>query len=107
MVSAQPGKQSACVDDDTGMVVATGFQQPPMECHRNCSRAQQGGKHSTTFSCLYEGEIRSVRSKVCTGKLRFQLSQRLLTAATGKEGALLVARVKESEVKILCYCTPE
>lgn len=49
--------------------------------------------------------------KVCTSKLSRQLNQRLLTslvkAAVGEWDVLPEARVKESEVKILCYCTPE
>lgn len=45
MAAGQPGKKSACADDDTRTLAATGSQQPPMECHRNCSTAQLGGKH--------------------------------------------------------------
>lgn len=44
-------------------------------------------------------------------KLSRQLNQRLLTslveAAVGEEDVLPAAVVMESEVKILCYCTPE
>lgn len=50
-------------------------------------------------------------SKVCTGKLSHQLDYRLLTslvkAAVSEEDVLPAAPVKESEVKILCYCTLE
>lgn len=38
MVAGQPGKQSACVGDDTRMLAATGYQKLPMEYHNDCSR---------------------------------------------------------------------
>lgn len=50
-------------------------------------------------------------SEVCTSKSSHQPNQTLLTslvkAAAGEEDVLPAAVVRESEVKILCYCTLE
>lgn len=85
-----------------------------MEHHRNGARIQQGGKRN---GCVY-GDI-CARLPVCVAAnfvqraprcVLSQSHQRLTRKAKAlvvHEDVLLAAIAKESEVKILCYCTPE
>lgn len=52
MVAGQPGKQSACVGDDTRTLAATGSQQPPME-YRRKNRSRPSGVENIAFTLIF------------------------------------------------------